>query len=273
MAPQEQNKRWQAFHVFTAKLEKKYRPVIYRALQDQIQQFLDYAKRHTFPDAVASINHVVTIEPVAKAVKPLHREAAVKWGYATYKEYKSLKATANDVQSDLLDFIDQYFQLYFYNKGVLPITETTKEWIRQQVAEGLSEGLGYDEIAKNIADKSEEVNKLRALRIVRTETVRAANAGSIEGAKKTGLVMQKIWISAQDSRTRRLPRDSYDHLNMNGVVVNMDDYFPVPGKKGTQMLAFPGDPSADGGNTINCRCTVGFIPVRDERGRVQRTAA
>ena len=92
--------------------------------------------------------------------------------------------------------------------------------------------------------------------IARTETHGAANYGSDEAAKQTGLPLSREWISAQDERTRETHREA------NGTTTSMDGTFKV----GDAELAFPGDP--DGGadypeEVINCRCTVAYI-VDDE---------
>ncbi len=42
------------------------------------------------------------------------------------------------------------------------------------------------------------------------------------GAMSTGLVTVKEWIAAKDNRTRRIPRDSADHLHMDGIRVPID---------------------------------------------------
>ena len=56
-------------------------------------------------------------------------------------------------------------------------------------------------------------------------------------------------------------------------VTDENGFFRVPiysGKKriGTDEMLFPGDPTADKRNTINCRCRVIYIPKRDAQGRL-----
>jgi hypothetical protein len=140
--------------------------------------------------------------------------------------------------------------------------------IRKKVEKGIGDGKGYNEIARDILD--ETGNLFRAQRIVRTESVKAANVASVQAAKKTGIKFNKIWIAANDNRTRRLPRDKYDHLVMDGVTIPMEQAFQVPGKTGFDYLMQPGDPSGNVGDIVMCRCTTGFIAVRDAAGRVVR---
>jgi hypothetical protein len=83
----------------------------------------------------------------------------------------------------------------------------------------------------------------------------------------SNLVMDKVWISAQDNRTRRRPRNKFDHLHMNGVTVPYEEDFNVSG----EMLSFPGDQTngevrSSGGNVINCRCKVALLPRLGDDG-------
>jgi mRNA-degrading endonuclease toxin of MazEF toxin-antitoxin module len=99
--------------------------------------------------------------------------------------------------------------------------------------------------------------------------MRASNMGAMKGAEAHGFQVDKQWISARDSRTRRIPDDEFDHVELDGVVVPFDQPFTSTGKKGEAVVAMqPGDISAPAGFTINCRCTVGFLPKRDANGRL-----
>jgi hypothetical protein len=109
----------------------------------------------------------------------------------------------------------------------------------------------------------------QALRIARTESTAASNLGGLKAAQESGYVMDKIWVSAQDARTRRKPSDWYDHAEMNGKAVRMDEKFEMVGMRGVDALEFPGDPKGHPANTINCRCTLVYRP-RKRNGRLVR---
>jgi hypothetical protein len=112
----------------------------------------------------------------------------------------------------------------------------------------------------------------QALRIARTETTTAANNAAVIAGETTSVVMDKVWISAVDARTRRTPPDRFDHVHMNLVKVPLGDDFNVSG----ELIAYPGAKTTksgartSGGNIINCRCTVGQTPRRDENGKIVR---
>jgi hypothetical protein len=67
------------------------------------------------------------------------------------------------------------------------------------------------------------------------------------------------WISTRDERTRD------DHADADGQVVTMGAPFEVGG----EALLYPGDTGGDGGNVINCRCTVAFLTPKDMEGRAR----
>lgn len=145
------------------------------------------------------------------------------------------------------------------------ITDTTRDNMRKILTKGMQEGWSINDMMKELEKLG--INAYRAELIARTETTRAANQGALLGAVSTGLQTEKEWIAITDDRTRRIPRDKFDHLHMDGKRVAVDDLFKVPGRKGDKDMEFPGDPAGGSGNTCNCRCTVGFEVVRDENDR------
>ncbi len=79
--------------------------------------------------------------------------------------------------------------------------------------------------------------------IVRTETVRAANAGSQQLFTKWG-IEEKEWLTAGDRRVRPT------HRAASGQIQPMDEPFIVGGAE----LMFPLDPNGPPSETIQCRC-------------------
>ncbi len=75
-------------------------------------------------------------------------------------------------------------------------------------------------------------------------------------ATATGLKMEKEWIATKDKRTRRRPKNAFDHAVMDGKMVDLNAPFEVQGDK----LMFPGDPRGKAANIIQCRCVTGYHP-------------
>jgi len=103
--------------------------------------------------------------------------------------------------------------------------------------------------------KFKDMSVNNAKRIVRTESVNAANYATNQSATdvfgKDNL--QKEWIATFDNRTR------IDHIQANGQIVDMDKKFMVGGEE----LSYPGDSSGSAANVINCRCTNAPFPKEE----------
>jgi hypothetical protein len=149
--------------------------------------------------------------------------------------------------------IKHYYQTFLLSDVVLPITETTKQQIKRVLEDKLKYGWGIAETVRQL--KNSDLTKYRAELIVRTESMRATNTGAMIAAAGSPVAIMKRWISAQDNRTRRIPRNNFDHLHMNGVTVDFDKPFIVPSLVAVEDMQMPGDPEASAGNVCNC-----FLP-------------
>lgn len=147
----------------------------------------------------------------------------------------------------------RYVQQEMIRRRITEVTETTRRQIVNAIDRGYRGGLGQRGVADAILDLVPSLSSTRANVIARTETHGAANYGSNEAAKQTGLPMNREWISAADERTRETHREA------NGQIVGMTDTFRI----GDSDLEFPGDPSAPPEEVINCRCTLAYV-IDDE---------
>jgi SPP1 gp7 family putative phage head morphogenesis protein len=143
----------------------------------------------------------------------------------------------------------RYISQEMIRRRITDVVETTRKQIVRAVSKGYSDGLGQRGVADYVLDVVPTLAQYRANMIARTETHGAANYGSDEAAKQTGLPLSREWIAAQDERTRPT------HAAASGDVVKMDEKFRV----GESFLMFPGDPEGPAEEVINCRCTVAYI--------------
>lgn len=143
--------------------------------------------------------------------------------------------------------------------------------MRSQVLQGILQGESIPDISKRVfgeimkTSKTEGLtdkelgallkrNRDAAVRSARTMVTGAENAGRIDMMHKAatdGVIMRKRWIATTDSRTRDWHRD------LDGIEVDMDEPF----QNDFGDIMFPGDPTADGANVYNCRCTLGYRVV------------
>jgi len=240
-------------------IQNKYRNGIFEAIREQINYFADSYK-------VGDVPGFLPTKQLTKVLRELHEEAGLNNALYMRKQIKRQIAKSEDNPENRLRWdLNEYFRQYLLQNAVLPITETTRRQINQVLLQGSAQGWGVRKMVAAL--KNTDITKQRAELIVRTESVKSANAGAMFAAADMGIVLNKQWISAQDNRTRRIPRDQYDHLHMNGKITGFADKFIVPSTKSIDAMDYPGDPSGSAGNVCNCRCTVAFIPVRDANGR------
>lgn len=183
----------------------------------------------------------------------------------------------NQINRELKEFEEEAFTPRFTNQlnvymnqyGLLKskfISDTFKQSIIKLLSQRLENGLTIEQAAREVRKivDNPAFNRAQALRIVRTETTSAANFAASQASSVSGFLMQKIWISTRDARTRRPPRDSYDHFHADGQKVPEKEPFNISG----EALMYPGDPVGSAGNIINCRCSMAVIPVRDPGGNL-----
>lgn len=119
-----------------------------------------------------------------------------------------------------------------------------KKTITQEISRGIASGLSYADIARNIANVSNAPFS-RTKTIARTEGHRVqqtSTADAQQAAKDKGADVVKQWDSTLDDKTR----DS--HRRVDGEIRELDEKF-------SNGLMFPGDPSGEAGEVVNCRCT------------------
>jgi hypothetical protein len=231
---------------------KRYRVLIKRELDKQCMALLKGEQ----PDE----------EKLKQYIRKLHNDAGItmaKYNYDKIRKSAGVKDSMTPEQrwaAVIKLFLEQGL-----TNLVNGITSTTKETIRKILIQGMQEGWSIMQMMKEIEKSG--INIYRAELIARTETTRAANQGAMLGAISTGLQTMKEWIAITDDRTRRIPRNDYDHLHMDGKNVPIDQPFTVPGLRSIDIMEFPGDPNGSAGNVCNCRCTVGFEVVRDSNGK------
>lgn len=156
---------------------------------------------------------------------------------------------------------------------IVSVTETLAKKIMMLVEEALGENFTIEQMQKYVRDNigKKVLTRYEVLRIARTEVTSAANRGAIVSGETSGIVLVKEWISSQNDRTRRKPRDEFDHFHMNGKQVEQYENFIMTSREGTvNEMQYPGDPKGSASNTIQCRCTVALVPKRDADGFVIR---
>lgn len=172
-------------------------------------------------------------QPIVDAAKATHRMIERK-----------------DDQSDFTSAVAAWIDEYGVQK-ITAIGDSTEAKIKQIVSDGYDAGLSAPEIADKLTTElGEETAMWRAQMIVVTELHSAANASQDIAAENTGQEYIRVWCAANDKRTRET------HAEASGQERDMEEPFNV----GNSELMFPGDPSGDPSEVINCRCVLLYQP-------------
>ena len=256
---------WQDYRKLYANAIKTYSPKFKKELQKQVDTYCRTQNYSSISD-----------KAIKKTIQQLHLAMGVKMAQTSSKVVKrSVKGIyealeTKSAETDLFAYtILKYLETQGLDQLAYDITNTTKEQIRRFLIQSAEQNYTLPETIALL--RTAGITDYRAELIARTETGRAANIGSMVGATSTGLVTIKEWIAAKDNRTRRIPRDQFDHLNMDGIKIPMDATFKLQNKKGGfDLMLHPCDSSGSAGDVCNCRCTLGYEAQRDRNGKLLR---
>lgn len=133
--------------------------------------------------------------------------------------------------------------------------ETFREAVAEIIADGIQEGVGVRTMASQIRERLDGPQAaMRALRIARTETTAALNAGSNVAAQElrdAGVGIVKRWVATLDDRVRPT------HLALDSIAVGEDENFDVGGFP----APYPAHVSLPAKERVNCRCARQFVPL------------
>lgn len=233
-----------------ASYNKKYAPIVYKAINEQIKGY-----NKTF---------VIDPMPMHNALKEIYVGTFLSSATLQYRALKSFETKALGFFKGLWSaFINTWAEKNLATK-VQEIDDTTQKHIAEIVAKGVDEGLRPEDISKNITEKFvSEIGKSRALMIAKTESGNASNMGKVKAAEdwsnESGVDTMKMWIH----RPVKKARDWHAALDDNKAYP-MDFQWSVtdPRTQITDLMDRPHDNNASAGNVINCQCTILVVSKR-----------
>lgn len=172
--------------------------------------------------------------------------------------YNALESSVDGVGSYSFTLVDAdtVRNLATSDESLLPYREIDPEkdipWntkhMNAEVLQGILQGESMGDIAGRLA-KVVGMDETAAIRNARTMVTSAECKGRQDSyirAQNDGIVMQRRWIATKDARTRHW------HAELDGALAEVDEPF----ENAIGKIMYPGDPSADGANVYNCRCTI-----------------
>lgn len=173
---------------------------------------------------------------------PIIREAFDKFGNLATEELGlglSFDVYAKEATKVIKDYVADYFGI---KRGLSPD-------IHQALSTELNEGFGLGESVDVLRKRVQRVmfdytkgEAWRARRIARTEALRGANWGTLEGYRQSDIVKYKVWLAAVDAC-------EYCEA-INGTKKKLDELFTVGP---WEVQAPPAHP--------NCRCTLTYETI------------
>jgi len=259
-------KQWLRWH-------KKYERtafVIYQRSFKDIANGIPW-ERMTSTTYEALISFYVPKEKIDQAYYKVYKTIGLVHGKRTGTKINKQINQKNFTLDTFINLFERTLLTWLIDNGgqrITSVRSTYIEYLNEIIARGISDGKNMSQIVTEMQKliNSRKFYRNDAFRIARTETTTAANYAATMASESSGVVMDKVWISALDGRTRRKPPDRYDHYDMNQKKVGLNNYFIVSGEE----MLYPGDPNGSAGNVINCRCTVAQVARRDSTGRIIR---
>jgi hypothetical protein len=221
--------------------------------------------------AVTYVTNDLANPELAKEIQRLYGVVGTRHANRVTRSLRVQEKKGFGFNLEWVRFIQEYLRLHLIEKITFSVNATTRDFLLKVLQNSISEGWGVDKTVRELREST--FSEVQAARIVRTEVNTAANVGVIAAGQTYEYEMMKEWIAIRDSRTRGVDGDDHaDHIHLNGVIIDFDDYFTDP-KNGVRLFQ-PGDPKAIGSRrdvastVINCRCNLGLKPKRDQRGRL-----
>lgn len=241
--------------------EKKYYQPVKKPLKAFISSFTTVLKNQGAQALQTFISGDIRTVEIAEPLNKMYVELGLDKANTSLKALRSLpkikkKKINLGFNSEWTAAILEYFGRHLFDLVVLPISDTTRNYIQLVLNRGIEEGWSIERMVQEI--EREDYLDGRVRRILRTETNRAINYGGHLARDKWEFKTQKRWVSVHDNRTR------HAHLSADGQTVDSNAFFTVGG----EQMEFPGDPEASGEQTINCRCFSEDVAVRDGQGRL-----
>ena len=238
--------------------ERKAYRIVQKHISSIVKRLPKNASLYTYE---AEVDVAIMREDILKMYRELYQTIGIDYGNKINKTLEKTKKANVLFNNELLKEI----LLFLSIEGGERIT-SVRDTLVADVIKSIQKSLGENgtvidlrNAIQAIIEKNQTFYKWQSLRIARTETTTSSNFAAIKTAQQSDLVLDKVWISVQDNRTRITP---YDHFDMNDQKQELDKPFFVGGEN----IQYPGDANASAGNVINCRCTIAFVPKRDADG-------
>lgn len=248
-------KTWKAF---SARREAAYYSIIFAALNANMLAAYAAVEDADEDDLVHLATVAITSTQLSNTLIAILLSVGADWGVISKRftnRAHNIKdpVTAEQIRKEMLSWAQKTAQR---NAELSVITQ--KKQIQTIYDEGVKNGLSIEQIKQNI--KNNKYTSTQAIIISRLSVTSGASRGTLSAAAVSPYMHTKTWWSRADERVRD-PRNGwylrhfgeypdFTHREVHGQTIHTD----TPFWDTLGYIMFPGDPDADPGNIINCRC-------------------
>jgi len=237
-----------------------------KGLKEQMQPILDFLPDRADELTSTIVDSLIEQGPIKEMMADIYYTVGLPFAKAVYGSLKKAEFTDDTFSRAVINEVETAGMMGPGGKTLVKdMTDTTIKQINNIISAAFEEGISIQAAAATIESGIRHMSNVRATMIARTETIRASNFGALKGAEFTGLKLQKEWISTFDDRTRTFADSAFDHKSMDSQRAAQNEPFGLTSDQATflgdDLLDYPAAANGQPGNTINCRCTLAFIPV------------
>lgn len=257
-------REWKQLH---HSYERSQYPKFKVALDKQTAPVIDFINQHGVSNLQTHLSVLVSAQPMKEAYLRCYMRVGTQqasWMYGKIEKIATQRKAYDEIeQKDAPAFFSEHWRklmsLFYHTQGgkrIKEVTKTTQDQVMNLMDQ--SQDLPVSQQASFMVDKlnDPDFNRIRALRIARTESTAAANYGAGLGAVVSDYEVGKQWMAVLDMNTRRT------HIDADTQTVEVEETFVVGG----EQAMFPGDLSLSAAEVVNCRCAVVYIPLVGDNG-------
>lgn len=245
------NEQVWSFHRRQIDLVEHTEQKFYNKVTQYIDGLVDRALE-AVPSEVAEMSKALIVEDaeVARAVidfTPILIEVAALSGQLGM----SLVSSDTYIPTDITGFIEREVKRF-----ATSMIETDRDKMIDILVKGIADGKSIPQIKAEIRQVFTEYSKTQADRVTRTEVIKASNYATMDAWEKSGVVVAKQWLTAQDDRVDPLCAD------MNGKIIPLKKNYFDKGDSlevGDVSTKFDYAAVKNPPLHVNCRCTM--LPV------------
>jgi len=265
MSPDEMKMYWKRIDAERERYIQKTQREIKRYFENQQAKLMKQLKGASAFEAERITDQVVTAtsKDLRNILIAMNRAVIDHFGKQQYNDLRREKMHNKAFEAYTDDLL--YWITVNVGNAVVLIDDTTRAEIKNIIMMGINAGwaIGDEETPDTIAYAIgqlylDQIIPNRSETIARTETMTAANKGSLSGAQQAesefGARLLKIWIPTQDGDTR----DTHAEMSSHPAIALTAKF-----RVGQSQGEYPADWELSARERINCRCAVGYVRERE----------